>query len=132
VRNLAIVFCCILAIGTGVGCAKVQVKAGVPGQIQPVNDFEAYAFKTLDDSQAGILKAKEQIANGGLPKSLAPDLDRAIAVYDVAIQILKNYDTAARAGNDVSHLQQELAGDLATLLQLLASLKPPAMTPPAS
>jgi hypothetical protein len=131
-RNLILAVSMTVCLAfTGCG-AHVATTAAVPGQVQPVNDFEAYAFRTLDDSQVGLNKTKEQILNGGLPKSLTADLDRAIALYNTAQQVLKNYDTAARAGNDVSALQQELAGDLATLIQLLANLKPPAGTPPAS
>lgn len=113
------------------GCAVVTPKsstpagtaAAAPAANQPVNQFEANAYKTLMDAQAGLTKASQDFQAGTLPASVKPDLNRAIAVYNTAQSVLHNYDTAARAGGDVTALQTEVEQDLAQLLVLVANLK---------
>ena len=111
--KFSVAVCLIFVSIFSAGCPKLQSVSGAPVRTnQPVNSFEDYAFRTLLDTQAGLNKAKEQITNGGLPASLKSDLNRAIVVQDAAVQLLRSYDEAARAGQDVAALQQELASDI--------------------
>ena len=100
------------------GCGTKSVKAGTPGTLQPVNDFENYAYQVLEDTQAGLTDADAKIKSGELPKSLTADYDRAAVLYNTSIALLKRYDAAYRAGSSVDAIQIEISQDLGDLMAL--------------
>lgn len=112
------------------GCPKSLAVDSHAAANQPVNSFESYAYQALLSSQASLVQAAKEIQSGDLPASLKPDYDRAIAVQNTCVELLKNYDAAARKGQDVTALQVEISSDIATLAQLLVALKPAAAAPP--
>jgi hypothetical protein len=128
-KNFALVaIVAILSIGCGCSMQKTAATPppayGAPGQ--PMNAWEGNTYKALIDTQAGLLKASQQISDGSLPATLKPDLNRAIALQNTAVALLKNYDAKARAGGDLTAAQFELADDMKNLLDLLATLHQPA------
>lgn len=122
-KFLAIACLTILSFSSA-GCPKQQDLSKIPGK--PVNTFEWDTYRTLLDTQAGINTAKQQYAAGTLPDSAKPALNRAIALQDTLVDLLKNYDKAARAGNDLTSLEAEITADLASLAGFIGELKQPA------
>lgn len=121
----------VLAIAglTGVGifaagCGTKSVKASTPGTLQPVNDFENYAYQVLEDTQAGLADVDAKIKSGELPRSITPDYDRAAVLYNTSIALLKRYDAAYRAGSSVEAIQIEISQDLGDLMALGVKMWP--------
>ncbi len=124
--------CAVLLTVAIVGCscqsAQQTPKANPPAAIAanaPLNQWEADAFTVLLDSQAGILKASQQIQDGTLPATLKGDLNRAIAIQNTARQTLNTYDATMRSGGDASSQQAEVVSEIGSLLQLLSTLQQP-------
>lgn len=124
--SLAVLCVIVLAVGVGIfaaGCGAKNVKGPVPAS-QPVNTFEEYAYKVLDDAQAGLLDTDRRLKSGELPQSTIADYDRAAVLYNTSIELLKRYDSIYRAGNDVTAIQTEISQDLAQLISLGLQLWP--------
>jgi hypothetical protein len=125
-KFLAVGCLALLSFGSA-GCPKNQDLSQIPGK--PVNQFEWDTYRALLDTEAGIKAAKAQYADGTLPEASKDVLNRAIVVQNTLTQLLRNYDAAARAGNDLTSLEGEITGDLASLLALVGQLKHPAASP---
>ncbi len=107
------------------GCGAYKGAKGTnPAAPQPVNTFEAYAYNALSDAQAGLAATDAKIKSGELPSSVIADYDRAAVLYNTSISLLNRYDTAFRAGNDVTAIQSEISQDLADLISLGLKLWP--------
>jgi hypothetical protein len=128
-KIVLIVIAAAAILGILGGCAALQSKAPVPVS-QPVNAFEQYVFTALSDAQAGLAATEAKIKSGELPASLTPDYDRAAVLYNTLVSLLKRYDAAYRAGNDVQAMQTEISQDLEDLLALGLKLWPERQTAP--
>ena len=106
------------------GCAAYKAKGQQPAANAAVNSFEDYTFRVLLDAQAGLNKTRDEIQAGTLPPSLVPTFDRAVVVYNHAIDLEKTYDAALRSGADTEAQKKELADALGNLMGLIAELRP--------
>ena len=122
-RRISILMLSALIAG-GCGAYKEPPTGSAPTANQPVNTFEAWAYKILDDAQAGLADTAAKIKSGELPQSLIPDYDRAAVVYNTSIALLKRYDDAYRAGGDVATVQNDIQQNLADLIALGLKLWP--------
>jgi hypothetical protein len=128
-KNKMLVLLLSLAIGLAACAGYNGAKAPVPGQ--PVNQFEAYSYTILSDCQAALAATAGKLKSGELPASLTADYDRAAVLYNTAVSSLKHYDTAFRAGSDVTAVQGEISQELTELVALGLKLWPPKTVPPA-
>ncbi len=114
------------------GCSMYKTKGKTPAANQAVNSFEDYSFRILLDAGAGLEKTRQEILDGKLPPSVTPIFDRAVVVYNNAVNLTKSYDTIVRSGGDPQAVRDELTNNLSSLVVLIAELRPSKNPAPAT
>ena len=119
----------LLAAGLAAGCAAYKgMKAAAN---QPTDSFEEYSYRVLLDAQAGLNKTRAELQAGTLPASFIPIFDRAAIVYNKCLELETSYDKIVRSGGDPATVRGELTQDLASLVGLIAELRPAKSKVPA-
>ena len=88
-----------------------------------LNTFESKAYDVIDDANNLINYARPKLADGSLPASIKPALNKLVEAYNVAYPALQAYDAAVRSGQPSDQLLNKLTAARSALQSALTAFK---------